>query len=648
MDNFNIKIIGNIEQDPCVSNKSPMYLWRHSTEPPAFNYIWINNDTVYYHNGHEWLQIKDYTFDLSSPSLDFDGNELCYIIYRGNRINPITVSSAVVTKGSNLSEDLERIDGDINRINEDIGYCTDTISDIKQVAFTADYNDLLNTPEKVSLDGYATESFVLNQDTSLKEYIVNRFTNTLETDYYTKQEIDNRNFTDETRVNDLITSKGYLTGTEASERYQAKGDYVSVNTLRTEINDLNSLIANVSNQIPTDTHISGLIDNKTGEFITLDDADQLISDKGYITHDTVVEYIGNKSNAVYYADDMTSSDAPEHRVTADMPNILIDGMSVLVTFKNGWNAENPILNINQNRFIVSHINGNWSQSARIIINAGTTVKFTYQTGGRWAMHPQDIVGVINSEGILTIAGNAMYIDDGIKLNIDIASNFDFNQVREAIINFTDKSNTVNQALNSIKVMLEDPYTNTLRAINKQDIYGSPANPEPYKVTYEIIDGQTYLIFKIDIEECQNSIAYIDIVKQDSKLKTTTKLIKPDGNTYTQIFTTTNWPLTGKAGKIYLNFPEETISSNPTNSTVIMPYPFFSRDVVIIGGNPLKSLSWAFPNSFGDGTRILNTTKTNEGITESVFIGSMLQEPIRIIRLADNSFYCVSGGMMATI
>lgn len=55
MDNFNIKIIGDIEQDPCVSNKSPMYLWRHSTEPPAFNYIWIKNDAVYYHNGHEWL-----------------------------------------------------------------------------------------------------------------------------------------------------------------------------------------------------------------------------------------------------------------------------------------------------------------------------------------------------------------------------------------------------------------------------------------------------------------------------------------------------------------------------------------------------------------------------------------------------------------
>ena len=103
MDNFNIKIIGDIEQDPCVSNKSPMYLWRHSTEPPAFNYIWIKNDAVYYHNGHEWLQVKDYSFDISSPSLDADGNELCYIFYKGNRINPITVSSAVGTsKGSNL------------------------------------------------------------------------------------------------------------------------------------------------------------------------------------------------------------------------------------------------------------------------------------------------------------------------------------------------------------------------------------------------------------------------------------------------------------------------------------------------------------------------------------------------------------------
>jgi hypothetical protein len=55
MDDFSIKIIGDIEQGPCVSNKSPMYLWRHSTEPPAFNYIWIKNDIVYYHNGNEWL-----------------------------------------------------------------------------------------------------------------------------------------------------------------------------------------------------------------------------------------------------------------------------------------------------------------------------------------------------------------------------------------------------------------------------------------------------------------------------------------------------------------------------------------------------------------------------------------------------------------
>ena len=152
MDNFNIKIIGDIEQDPCVSNKSPMYLWRHSTEPPAFNYIWIKNDAVYYHNGHEWLQMKDYSFDISSPSLDTDGNELCHIIYKGSRINPITVSSAVDTsKGSNLQQDLEII-------NETLGYCSEQIDDLSDVAFSGNYNDLINKPTIPSLEGYATLS----------------------------------------------------------------------------------------------------------------------------------------------------------------------------------------------------------------------------------------------------------------------------------------------------------------------------------------------------------------------------------------------------------------------------------------------------------------------------------------------------------
>lgn len=152
MDNFNIKIIGDIEQGPCVSNKSPMYLWRHSTEPPAFNYIWIKNDAVYYHNGHEWLQMKDYSFDISSPSLDADGNELCYIFYKDNRINPVTVSSAVVTsKGSNLQQDLETI-------NETLGYCSEQIDDLSDVAFSGNYNDLINKPTIPSLEGYATLS----------------------------------------------------------------------------------------------------------------------------------------------------------------------------------------------------------------------------------------------------------------------------------------------------------------------------------------------------------------------------------------------------------------------------------------------------------------------------------------------------------
>lgn len=152
MDNFNIKIIGDIEQDPCVSNKSPMYLWRHSTEPPAFNYIWIKNDAVYYHNGHEWLQMKDYSFDISNPSLDADGNELCDIFYKGNRINPITISSAVVTsKGSNLQQDLETI-------NETLGYCSEQIDDLSDVAFSGNYNDLINKPTIPSLEGYATLS----------------------------------------------------------------------------------------------------------------------------------------------------------------------------------------------------------------------------------------------------------------------------------------------------------------------------------------------------------------------------------------------------------------------------------------------------------------------------------------------------------
>lgn len=152
MDNFNIKIIGDIEQDPCVSNKSPMYLWRHSTEPPAFNYIWIKNDAVYYHNGHEWLQMKDYSFDISSPSLDADGNELCYIFYKGSRINPITISSAVGTsKGSNLQQDLETI-------NETLGYCSEQIDDLSDVAFSGNYNDLINKPTIPSLEEYATLS----------------------------------------------------------------------------------------------------------------------------------------------------------------------------------------------------------------------------------------------------------------------------------------------------------------------------------------------------------------------------------------------------------------------------------------------------------------------------------------------------------
>lgn len=243
MDNFNIKIIGDIEQDPCVSNKSPMYLWRHSTEPPAFNYIWIKNDAVYYHNGHEWLQVKDYSFDISSPSLDADGNELCYIFYKGNRINPITVSSAVGTsKGSNLQQDLETI-------NETLGYCSEQIDDLSDVAFSGNYNDLINKPTIPSLEGYATLSDLSHKVDKVtgKQLSTEDFTTAL------KQKLINLSNYDDTELsNSLKQLQNNLDGLMNGNTTTAINSFNEIITFLNGIEDTQSLqgiIASIQKQI---------------------------------------------------------------------------------------------------------------------------------------------------------------------------------------------------------------------------------------------------------------------------------------------------------------------------------------------------------------------------------------------------------------
>lgn len=243
MDNFNIKIIGDIEQDPCVSNKSPMYLWRHSTEPPAFNYIWIKNDAVYYHNGHEWLQMKDYSFDISSPSLDTDGNELCHIIYKGSRINPITVSSAVGTsKGSNLQQDLEII-------NETLGYCSEQIDGLSDVAFSGNYNDLINKPTIPSLEGYATLSDLSHKVDKVtgKQLSTEDFTTAL------KQKLINLSNYDDTELsNSLKQLQDNLDGLMNGNTTTAINSFNEIITFLNGIEDTQSLqgiIASIQKQI---------------------------------------------------------------------------------------------------------------------------------------------------------------------------------------------------------------------------------------------------------------------------------------------------------------------------------------------------------------------------------------------------------------